>query len=687
MTARRWSACALLLLCVALPLSVKGISSTTYGGWPATGFAAALFFVAGRGRARTIFVLQTVAITIGLRIGYDLLPWQDVVGSLFVTVPGLFTAAMLGWGRGSEVRLDLVDSDRYHLVTALSALLGAVLGSLGILTVFGVREAAVAAVIAFLASLSAQLVVLPLVIGQSAASPVASPSELIALRVTMLLLGSALLWFESSGALLFVLFTLLGWAGRRASPREAHVMLFVICVAAYASAVLGHGPLVHAPVDLPDELAPALFYLFAVSACYLVVPMTLSVEEMVGLTRRAQRAATTVERLFDSAVGSVLIAVDEQGLVTHFNSGAQRALGYEHDELVGRSPLVLFSTEELKRQSELTGSTGHPLLAALATAEGGKRREWNLLRKDGTPRTLSLTLSVVHDADGRVLGLIASGEDISERLRGEQALAAALQRELASVHALQRVDQVKEDLVSTVSHELRTPITSIAGYAELLVDGMLGPLTEGQADALERIERNTKRLGILVEDLLTMSRSETGQLELDLRHVDLRTIVKEAFDTLRELCGDRQLRLELNVPREPVMVLGDRVALSRAVENLLTNAAKFTPDGGLVRLSVQEESSGHCSITVTDTGMGIPEEDLPHLFERFFRSSIATEFAIQGSGLGLGIVYAIVEQHGGEVSVDSTVGLGTSFTVRLPGLVSTPSAQLSLSGGSAARTA
>ena len=258
------------------------------------------------------------------------------------------------------------------------------------------------------------------------------------------------------------------------------------------------------------------------------------------------------------------------------------------------------------------------------------------------------------------------------------------------MRALQRVDQVKEDLVSTVSHELRTPITSIAGYAELLADGMLGPLTEEQADALERIERNTTRLGILVEDLLTMSRSETGQLELDLRPLDLRTVVKDAFETLRELCGPRQLQLELHVPQGPVMVTGDRVALSRAVENLLTNAAKFTLDEGSVRLLVQQESSGHCSITVTDTGMGIPQEDLPHLFERFFRSSVATEFAIQGSGLGLGIVHAIIEQHDGEVSVDSGVHRGSTFTLRLPRLAPAPAAapaELSFSGGSAARRA
>jgi hypothetical protein len=324
-TTRRWLACAALLLCVALPLAVKGISATAYGGWPATGFSAALFFVAGRERARLIFVLQTIVVTAGLSIGYDLLPWEDLVGSVFVTLPGLFTAAMLGWGRGAEVRLDLVDSGRYHLVTAFSAVLASVLGSLAILGAFGPRQAAIAVVISFLAALSAQLVVLPLVIGQSATPPVAGRAELIALRVAMLLLGAVLLWFESSGALLFVLFTMLGWAGRRATPREAHVMLFLICVAAYGAAVLGHGPLVHAPADLPADLAPALFYLFALSASYLVVPMTLSVEEMVSLTRRAQRAATTVERLFDSAVGSVLIAVDEQGLVTHFNS-ARNAL-------------------------------------------------------------------------------------------------------------------------------------------------------------------------------------------------------------------------------------------------------------------------------------------------------------------------------------------------------------------------
>ncbi len=137
--------------------------------------------------------------------------------------------------------------------------------------------------------------------------------------------------------------------------------------------------------------------------------------------------------------------------------------------------------------------------------EAGERRDWEFTHKDGSRRMTSLTLTAVTEPDGTVVGYIGAGEDITERLRVQDALLAALDREHASVLRLEEVDHVKQELVSNVSHELRTPITSIAGYAELLRDGSLGDLNEGQVDAVTRIERNTARLGLLVEDLLTLS--------------------------------------------------------------------------------------------------------------------------------------------------------------------------------------
>lgn len=184
---------------------------------------------------------------------------------------------------------------------------------------------------------------------------------------------------------------------------------------------------------------------------------------------------------------------------------------------------------------------------------------------------------------------------------------------------------------------------------------------------MNRIERNTGRLGLLVEDLLTLSKAEAGQLDLEDEEVDLCSVALEAFEMTEELVRHRTLHADLDLPVEPVVVAGDAHALERVVVNLLSNAVKFTPKDGTVVLTVSE-SDGCASLTVTDTGIGIPLDDQEHLFTRFFRAPAATEHAIQGTGLGLSIVHSIVSQHGGSVTVESAAGTGTTVTVLLPSL-------------------
>ena len=216
---------------------------------------------------------------------------------------------------------------------------------------------------------------------------------------------------------------------------------------------------------------------------------------------------------------------------------------------MGLNPGMFHTPEEIARHATHFGVPPDHIRVVLAMVEAGERRDWEFTHKDGSRRMTSLTLSAVTEPDGTVVGYIGAGEDITERLRVQDALLTALDREHASVLRLEEVDHVKQELVSNVSHELRTPITSIAGYAELLSDGMLGELTEGQADAVERIERNTTRLGLLVEDLLTLSKAESGQLELARERVDLRHVVREGYELLEELVRLRDDRPEVRPAR------------------------------------------------------------------------------------------------------------------------------------------
>jgi PAS domain S-box-containing protein len=667
MSVSRWALCALLLALIGAPLSVQGLQVTSYGGWPAVGFAIALYLIAGRERIWLVTGAEAVVVSLALMVSYDVPIWIAFLGSVAVILPALFAQHLLTKVSTGHLRLDEVDSGHYHLVTALAAAVCALFAMLAAASLYDVEAVLLAGLMSFLAALTAQLAVLPLLIRSSGRQPAAGTVELVLQRVLLVGCVLAVFWPTTRLGVGFVIFPMLGWAAIRATRRETHIQLFLVCVAAYALTLGGRGPLAGELRGVPEPLAPALLYLFMAAACYMAVPLTMAVERLFAMTGQATRAATTVERLLDSVSGAMIIASDAAGRITHFNAGAQQTLGYEPEDVMGQSPEIFSTQEELQRQADHFGVKAEYVSIVLEMARRGERREWQFMRKDGSPRMASLTLSSVTELDGKVIGYIGAGDDITEQIRAQEALITALDREHASVLRLEEVDHVKQELVSNVSHELRTPITSIAGYAELLADGSMGGLNEEQIDAVHRITRNTGRLGLLVEDLLTLSKAESGQLELEDEEIDLRDVATEVYEMLEEVLRVRSLDVVLVVPDEPTLVTGDAHALEQVVTNLMGNAIKFTPDGGRVTLTVSQ-TPRDVKLTVEDTGMGIPEEDQEHLFTRFFRASGATENAIQGTGLGLSIVHSIVLQHGGDVTVASTPGSGTTVTVLLPRL-------------------
>ena len=652
----------LLLLMQGLPLSVRGLDSTRYGGWPALGFAIALFLVAGPRRVWQVLALQTVVVSAALTFSYRLPPTATVPSSLAVTLPALLTWWALTRGQEGRLHVNLVDTIRYHVVTAVSAALSAMVAALAVLVFLGPENALITLGITFLAALTAQLVVLPLVITTLGRPPAARTPELMIQRVLMLATTLAVFVPTHSLPMTFLIFPPLGWAAIRATRRESHVQLFLVCGLAYGLTFAGRGPIAEASQGWSAQTSPTLIYLFVGAACYLIVPLTLTVEQLFAVTSRADRATTTIQRLIDSATQTLFVATDEHGRVMHYSAGAEHTLGYRAEEVLGRSPAMFHTSTEIARHAGHHGVPASYEAVVLAQAASGERRDWAFRHRDGTERNISLGVSEITDESGELIGHIASGEDITERLRAETALAKALAHEQSAVSRLQEVDQVKEELISNVSHELRTPITSISGYTELLVDGALGEVNPGQLEALERIRRNGQRLGLLVEDLLTMSRAESGQLVLERVTLDLREVAQDAFVAVEEMIRARELDVRLDVPEHPVRMKGDHHALERVSVNLLGNAIKFTPDGGSVAFAVEETDTGPAFV-VRDTGLGISEEDQQHLFTRFFRAPEASDRAIQGTGLGLSIVHAIVAQHGGTVKVESAPDEGTTVTV------------------------
>ena len=242
--------------------------------------------------------------------------------------------------------------------------------------------------------------------------------------------------------------------------------------------------------------------------------------------------------------------------------------------------------------------------------------------------------------------------------------ARHFEREQGLVAQLQSLDNAKADFMSTVSHELRTPLTSISGYLELLLDAESGSLSDPQLRMLEVIGRNTRRLRELIEDILVLSKIEAGTLRTELDAVDLAVVVERAVIAVTPAATKASVGLHLDI-RGPLRIQGDDSQLDRVLTNLLSNAVKFTPADGTVTVRT-ERRGDNVVLTVADTGMGIPEEEQPALFARFFRATNAIHLAIPGTGLGLAIVHAIVANHGGGVEIASTVNVGTTVTVRLP---------------------
>ncbi len=222
--------------------------------------------------------------------------------------------------------------------------------------------------------------------------------------------------------------------------------------------------------------------------------------------------------------------------------------------------------------------------------------------------------------------------------------------------------QLKDEFVSNVSHELRTPLTAIDGWLDILLDEESDPLTKEQRRFLTTVKRNSDRLMRLVSDLLLISQIGAGKLEVEFNEVDLAQVVRECIELTRVISNSKQITVDLEAG-SPTIIRGDRVRLMQLVSNLLSNAIKFTPEHGHIQFALSRKHDS-VKLTVRDTGVGIPNKELEHIFDRFFRASTGRDAG--GTGLGLAISKAIVDSHNGTILVAETTGPGTTFEVELP---------------------
>ncbi len=351
------------------------------------------------------------------------------------------------------------------------------------------------------------------------------------------------------------------------------------------------------------------------------------------------------------------------GIVTSWNLAAEHLFGFTAEEMIGESILRIIPPE-LHHEETL-------IQEQLRKGNRIERYETTRVRKDRHVLHISLTISPIRDLSGQIVGAAKIAHDITA-LRDREAqlrqVAAdrevLLQSERSARVETERLGRLKDEFLATLSHELRTPLNAIQGWSQILRHERVSP--QDYARGLEAIERNVRAQSQIVSDLLDMSRIISGQILLEVRPMSLQEVLVAALDAVRPAADSKGIRIQTLFDPGIGPVRGDPTRLQQVFWNLLTNAVKFTPKGGSVKV-VLERVDSHVEVAVEDTGIGIEPDFLPFVFERFRQADAGIARRHGGLGLGLSIVKNLVEQHGGSVRAKSKgQGQGSTVTVALP---------------------
>lgn len=342
-------------------------------------------------------------------------------------------------------------------------------------------------------------------------------------------------------------------------------------------------------------------------------------------------AQQTTEAAIDSLYDPVIVT-DGEGCVTKLNPAAEDIFGSE-TENTGRH------VGEVSRDARIAGAVAEALESQRPVAGEGMSSVLPLA-VDGSERAFRLRTTPMRDNGHHLVGAVTILEDITH---------------------LREIDRLKSEFIATASHELRTPLTSVQMGVYLLLEGALGELTDSQKEVLQACREDCERLDKLMRDLLDLSKIEAGESQPRLSTVSARDLLSTAVKELRPQVETKGLKLSVDAPVDLPWVMVDRLQIERVVSNLLINALRHTKEGE-IKISA-EQRDNYVAVSIHDTGSGIPSEYLPHIFDKFVQ---VPDAPTGGAGLGLTISKSIVEAHGGQISVQSQVGHGTTFTFTLP---------------------
>jgi PAS domain S-box-containing protein len=364
--------------------------------------------------------------------------------------------------------------------------------------------------------------------------------------------------------------------------------------------------------------------------------------------QRVQHDALRLASIVDSS-DDAIVSKDLHSIVMSWNSAAERMFGFTASEMVGQSIRRIIPDDRQQEEDEV--------LSRIRRGERVEHYETVRRRKDGTLVPVSLTVSPIRSQDGTIVGASKIARDVSERERAEQ------ERQRLSAIA-QEASRLKDEFLATLSHELRTPLNAIAGYVRMMQSDLL--TGEKRTRAMDTVGRNVKSLTQIVEDVLDVSRIISGKIRLHVQAVDLPPLVQSAVETVRPAADAKGVQLVTIVDPSAAPVSGDPERLQQILWNVLSNAVKFTERGGQVQIRVERVDS-HVEVTVSDTGIGIPQEFLPHVFDRFRQADAGITRMRGGLGLGLAITRHLVELQGGRIFAYSDgPEKGATFRIELP---------------------
>ena len=377
-------------------------------------------------------------------------------------------------------------------------------------------------------------------------------------------------------------------------------------------------------------------------------------------------ARNLLQSVLDAATEAAVIATDVWGLITVFNSGAERMLKYKAAEMVGcADPLVLHLDSEVdERSRELSLLCGRPIkgletLTYAAQQGGFSIRECTYVRKDRSRLAVSLTVTAIRNADGEISGYLSVATDVTERRRARETLVAAKE-------AAERANRAKSEFLATMSHEIRTPMNGVLGFANLLRDT---PLDDEQRDFVRTIEKSGQNLLAIINDILDFSKIEAGAMTLENIPFDLSDAIEEVVALMAGKAEEKRLELVLSIaPSVPERIVADPGRLKQILVNLIGNAIKFTTLGCVYVevTAIDEEGRRELEIRVRDTGIGIPKDAQGALFQKFTQADASTTRRYGGTGLGLAICRQLIDLMGGKIGIDSTPGTGSTFWFTIP---------------------